>query len=81
MSFSQMGCEALKPFTADKLPLNPDTKAQQIKLQDSAFKDLQNTPPISKIIKPSIELYPGTDHFVAESVHQQWGLSFDKADT
>ncbi|MCX7082574.1 MAG: type II secretion system secretin GspD [Methylococcales bacterium] len=90
MSFSQMGCEALKPFTADKLPLNPDTKAQQIKLQDSAFKDLQNTPPISKIIKPSIELYPGTDHFVAESVHQHrattptgagtYSLNFDDAD-
>ena len=90
MSFSLVGCEALKPFTADKLPLNPDTKAQQSKQQDSAYKDLQNTPPISKIIKPSIELYPGTDHFVAESVSQHrattptgvgtYSLNFDDAD-
>ena len=54
-----MGCEALKPFTADKLPLNPDTKAQQIKLQDSAFKDsriqlINATPSESSILSKAI---------------------------
>ena len=53
MGLSLVGCEALKPFTVDKLPLTPVTRAQEDKSPDATFKDLQNTPPVSKIIKPA----------------------------
>ena len=89
MSLSLVGCEALKPFTIDKLPLTPVT-AQQDNQQDTAFKELQNTPQASKTIKTSSEMYPGTDRFVPETVPQHravtptgagtYSLNFDDAD-
>ena len=89
MSLSLVGCEALKPFTIDKLPLTPVT-AQQDNQQDTAFKELQNTPQASKTIKTSSEMYPGTDRFVPEAVPQHravtptgagtYSLNFDDAD-
>jgi general secretion pathway protein D len=89
MSLSLVGCEALKPFTIDKLPLTPVT-AQQDNQQDTAFKELQNTAPASKTIKSSSEMYPGTDRFVPETVPQHravtptgagtYSLNFDDAD-
>lgn len=89
MSLSLVGCEALKPFTIDKLPLTPVT-AQQDNQQDTAFKELQNTPQASKTIKTSSEIYPGTDRFVPETVPQHravtptgagtYSLNFDDAD-
>ncbi|MEY3879536.1 MAG: type secretion system protein GspD [Pseudomonadota bacterium] len=90
MGLSLVGCEALKPFTVDKLPLTPVTRAQEDKSPDATFKDLQNTPPVSKIIKPSSELYPGTEGFVAGTAPQHrattptgagtYSLNFDDAD-
>ena len=90
VSLSLVGCEALKPFTIDKLPLTPVTKAQEDKSPDTDFKDLQNTPPVAKIIKPSNELYPGTEGFVAGATPQHrattptgvgtYSLNFDDAD-
>lgn len=89
MSLSLVGCEALKPFTTDRLPLTPVT-AQQDNQQDTAFKELQNSTPASKTIKTSSEMYPGTDRFVPETVPQHravtptvagtYSLNFDDAD-
>ena len=86
MSLSLVGCETLKPFTTDKLPLTPVTAAQQ----DTAFIELQNTPPITKTTKSSSELYPGSGHFVPETAPQHravtptsagtYSLNFDDAD-
>ncbi|MFI3221745.1 MAG: type II secretion system secretin GspD [Methylococcaceae bacterium] len=86
MSLSLVGCETLKPFTADKLPLIPVTAAQQ----DTAFIELQNAPPITKTTKSSSELYPGSGHFVPETAPQHravtptsagtYSLNFDDAD-
>ena len=90
VSLSLVGCEALKPFTIDKLPLTPVTAAQQEKQQDTAFKELQNTPPVTKTAKSSSELYPGSGHFVPETAPQHravtptgagtYSLNFDDAD-
>ncbi|MEY3879513.1 MAG: type secretion system protein GspD [Pseudomonadota bacterium] len=90
MSLSLVGCEALKPFTIDKLPLTPVTAAQQEEQQETAFKEQQNTPPITKTTKSSSELYPGSGHFVPETAPQHravtptgvgtYSLNFDDAD-
>ena len=90
MGVSLVGCGALRPFTIDKLPLTPVTKAQQDKPSDAAFKELQNTPSATKTTKLPSELYPGTDHFVADALPQHraasptgagtYSLNFDDAD-
>ena len=89
-SLSLVGCEALKPFTVDKLPLTPLRINQPDKQSDAALKELQNTTPLSKIVKPSSELYPGVESFVAGSAPQHkvatpkgvgtYSLNFDDAD-
>ena len=89
-SLSLVGCEALKPFTVDKLPLTPLRINQPDKQSDAALKELQNTTPLSKIVKPSSELYPGVESFVAGSAPQNkvatpkgvgtYSLNFDDAD-
>ncbi|MEI6145307.1 MAG: type II secretion system secretin GspD [Methylococcales bacterium] len=81
MSLSLTGCEALKPFTADKLPLTPIIPVQQDNQQDVAIKGLQNTPPTTKASKTASEIYPGTDHFVPDSIPQHRGVSSPNAGT
>jgi general secretion pathway protein D len=90
MSLLLVGCEALKPFTTDKLPLTPVISAQEEDQQEAVFKELQNNPPISKTKTTSTELYPGTDRFVPETTTQHrtvtptsagtYSLNFDDAD-
>ncbi len=90
MSLSVGGCEALKPFTVERLPLTPVIQAQDDTQADAALKALKNTQPATKIIKPTSELYPGTEGFVAGTVPQHkvstptdkgtYSLNFDDAD-
>jgi len=90
MSLSLLGCEVLKPFTVDRLPLTPISQVQEDKQPDTALQVLKNTAPATKPIKPTSELYPGTEGFVAGKVPQQkvktsnatgtYSLNFDDAD-
>ncbi len=90
MILSVGGCEALKPFTVERLPLTPVIQAQDDTQADAALKALKNTQPATKIIKPTSELYPGTEGFVAGTVPQHkvstptdkgtYSLNFDDAD-
>jgi general secretion pathway protein D len=89
ISLSLSGCEALKPFTVDKLALTPVISEQQ-EQQDAAFKQLQNSPTATKTKTTTTELYPGTDRFVPETITQHravtptgtgtYSLNFDDAD-
>ena len=90
MSLSVAGCEAIKPFTADRLPLTPLIEAQEDDYEDTDLKVIKNKPSTAKIIKTSSELYPATEGFVAGPAPQHkvvtptgkgtYSLNFDDAD-
>ena len=85
-----VGCDLLKPFAVDKLPLTPVIKEPLNTQPDAAFKELQNNPPATKTTKSSSELYPGTNRFVSGELPEHktagsagtgtYSLNFDDAD-
>ena len=89
MGLSLAGCEVLRPFTVNKLPLTPVTTEQQDLQPDDVFKDLQNKP-VTDATKPASELYPGTSRFISGAASQNrkaaptgagtYNLNFDDAD-
>jgi general secretion pathway protein D len=87
---SLVGCELLGPKPVAKLPLASVTKEQPDKQPDIVFKGLQNKTSVTEKMKPTSELYPGTDRFVSNSAQQNrrtnptgagsYSLNFDDAD-
>ena len=89
MSLSVAGCEAIKPFTADRLPLTPLIEAQEDDSEDTDLKAIKIKPPAAKITKTSSELYPAVEGFVAGPPQHKvvtptgkgtYSLNFDDAD-
>ena len=83
---SLAGCDLLKPFAVNKLPLAPVTKEQP----DVVFSEMENKPSVTDVAKPTSELYPGTSRFISGAAPQNrkaaptgagtYSLNFDDAD-
>ncbi len=88
LGLSLTSCELIGPKQRQLLPLTPVTKQNSNEKTSVLFKELQNKAPGAEV-RPTAEIYPGTDRFIANTQPQynkganktgSYSLNFDEAD-